>query len=502
MFYAFVRLRLSIFYNRLTTFRRTNFTFISIAKDVALVATPFDEKYDLINKFRGVVIDSVKYNNPVDFMESGLMRKGKWDCWHLDVPFSISNDEAVPAYINDCWIGANHGHHCAIEIFAPEHGKTLQDVGSVWKDEQGVLFTLLRIENRDCLLFVSDVLGSAEDYRFTLFIKGGLKYVKNGKNRKRITLSSQRVTDLTPAIRYVRKDVFAYSNGRMERVQGTANCDYAEIQEEYEIINPATVAESLRNGRPRGGYDRLRNLADFGEPMLSCKLTYRILNDGTILVIFDYERLANVRFQRFMGVMYQEKIDVYSGGIYRYLPKTLPFLTSEGTFDFSKRVPITEKLYPKGGELTRNYWTDSQSPCDRVVDYFCDEEGRDKLAFACGYLPVFDGVAKKRKENKSAVTLKFTRKHYPTFLEGDLSHIRGVAYKKYFIPQKNRACAYSVYFEGKTYIYVDVFGEKTLEFSACGKIRLLEKSDQISYEISNRIVKIKGNNGFAVFVCE
>ncbi len=477
--------------------------FITVAQGVALVSTPFDEKYDLIQKFRGVELgNSIKYNQPVDFMETGLMQKDKWDCWHIDIPFSISNDEAVPAFINGCWIGANHGHHCAIEIFMRNHGKTVQDVGSVWKDKNGIIFTLLRIENEDSLLFVSDNLGSFNDYRFTLRVEGALTYVKNGKNRESITCACQQVRDLNRAIRYKGKHVLAYSNESVEQVREKTYCDYAEIQEEYEIINPATVADAIRKGRPRGGYKQQPDLANYGKPMLSCKLMYRILNDGTVLIIFDYKKLMDIQFQRYFGVMYQEKLDVYHGGIYRYFPKTLPYTTSEGIFDFSKRVSITENIYPKDDELTREYWTDAESPCERVVDYFYDDAGRDRLAFSCGYLPVFDGVPKKRKENLSVVKLKFTRKHYPIFLEGNLSHIHGVAYKKYWIPQKNRASVYSVPFEGKTYIYADVFEENVLNIPISGKITLLEKTEGISYERSDDKLKLIGNRGFAVFVSE
>ena len=413
--------------------------FITVSQGIAVVSTPFDEKHDLIQKFRGVEVDSHKYNQPVDYMESGLMKKDKWDYWHIDIPFSISTDEAVPALVNSCYIGANHGQDCALEIYAPNHGKTVQDVGSVWKDKKGVLFTLLRIVNEDYLLFISDNIGSINEYRFVLSIENELIYVKNGKNRSRIAPRRQRVKFLTPAVRYKKKNVVAVVNGNEEIVVDKVFCDYAEIREEYEIINPATVASSIQQNRPRGGYRQQPNIAEFGQPMLSCKLTYRIINDGTVFTIFDYKKLMDIRFQRFMGVMYQEKIDVYHGGIYRYLPKTLPYTTTEGKFDFSKRVPITEKAYPKTGELTREYWADIESPCERVVDYFCDKKGVDKLAFGCGYLPIYDGEAKKRKENSSVVTLIFTRKHYPVFRDGDLSRIKGVAYKKYFIPEKNQA---------------------------------------------------------------
>lgn len=48
------------------------------------------KKYNLIQKFRGVENMTIRYNQPVDFMESGLMKKDKWDYWHIDVPFVLN----------------------------------------------------------------------------------------------------------------------------------------------------------------------------------------------------------------------------------------------------------------------------------------------------------------------------------------------------------------------------------------------------------------------------
>ncbi len=477
--------------------------FIAVAQGVALVSTSFDHKYDFIQKFRGVELgESIRYNQPVDFMEAGLMQKDKWDCWHIDIPFAESNHEAAPARINNSYIGGNHGAHGAVLVCAPAHGKTVADVGSLWKDESGNAFTLLRIEDADRLLFISENLGSVTAYRFVTAIEGKLSYVENGSHRKSIIPKSQQIADLRRAIRHKAKTVVAVVGGKEIPVYQKTDCDYAEIREEYEIVNPATVAESVREARPRGGYKTQPDLAEFGRSMLSCKLIYRILQDGTVLTLFDYEKLMDVHFDYFFGAMYQEKIDVYRGGIYRYLPKTLPFSSQGHTFDFSKRVNIFNNPYPND-KLTREHWSDKNSPCERVVDYFCDERGEDRLAFACGFLPVLDGKPSVRGQAiQNAVCFASTRKHYPMFAEGDLSRVRGVAYKKYFTPQKQRASVYDVAFEGKRYIFADFFAENELKISVKNQPAELEKSEGVSYQWENGELKIVGKNGFIALVAE
>ncbi|MBQ8308714.1 MAG: hypothetical protein IJX96_02665 [Clostridia bacterium] len=477
---------------------------LCLANGFATIRTPFNEKYDLIQKFRGMETSSILYNQPVDFMESGLMQRDKWDYWHIDIPFALNTDEAVPAYVNNCFIGANHGHHGAVSVYAPAHGKTVADVGSLWKDENGVKFTLMRVSTEDHLLFLSENTGeSVENYAFIKKIEGKLTYLENGENTADICPEKQGSSDLRRAIRYKDKRAVAVTNGKEHVVLGEVSCDYAEIREEYEIINPATVAEALRAARPKDGYQKQPDFADYGQPMLSCKITYRIENDGTILTLFDYKKLMNVRFQRFMGIMYQEKLDVYKGGIWRYFPKVLPFTTEEGTFNFSMPTPTVGEPFPKRFELTREYWKDNGSPCERAVDYFRDKNGCDRLAFASGFLPLYDGVPTIRnKQVSNVVSLKFTRKHYPTFADGDLTHIRGIGYKKYFTPTADKASYYKVKAEGKTFIYADFFAKKTLEIPVQGNMKPFEVSEGITYKTESGKIAVTGEHGYAVFVEE
>ena len=477
---------------------------IGLANGFFVAVTSYDEKYNLVQKFRGMEMNgSQLYNQPVDFMESGLMQKDKWDYWHIDVPFALNTDEAVPAYINGSFIGANHGHNGAVSVYAPAHGKTVADVGSLWHDEENVEFTLMRVENENVLLFLSQNVGeSVERYQFVKKITGKLTFVSNGNNTADIVCQSQGVADLRRAIRHSEKRVIACVNGVEKVVLGGAECEYAEIHEHYEIINPATVAKDLRDRRPVGGYQKQPDLADFGLPMVDCFLIYRIENDGTVYTKFDYQKKMNVHFEKWMGVMYQEKLDVYQGGIWRYFPKALPFECDEGQFDFSYPTPIVGQPFPKNKALTREDFCDAGAPHERAVDYFRDENGRDKMAFACGYLPVYDGEPSKRDKNVcKEIQLRFTRKHYPTFMDGDVPSVKGIGYKKYFIPCKDRASYYTVSAEGKKYIYADIFENNTLEIPITGKVKLREKSAEITCEIGKETITLWGM-GYASFVEE
>jgi hypothetical protein len=273
--------------------------------------------------------------------------------------------------------------------------------------------------------------------------------------------------------------------------------------EEYEIINPATVAPVLVAERPEGGYRHTPDMSLIGEPMLNIKYVFRINPDGTIIVDFDVTKLMDVRFDRFMGVMYQEKKDVFGGGIFRFLSKLKPFTTPEGTFDYSSPLPLRGSIYPESYSPSREDFINPDNPFDRIVDYFRDNEGVDKLGFACGYLPGYDGHPEKRKDLvKHAIHIYKTRKAYPNFATAiEVNHFRGVAYKKFF-DTENRASVYAMEYQGKKYVYVDIFEKNSITYKPDGKITLFEKEGDVEFTITDGVISASGTKGHLTFIEE
>ena len=225
-------------------------------------------------------------------------------------------------------------------------------------------------------------------------------------------------------------------------------------------------------------------MADFGTPRLDVSLVYRINPDGTVLSIFEIKSLSKVTVEHFFGAMYQEKLDVYEGGIYRYIPKLKPLIKNDGVFDFSSCVPLAFGRFPDG-IVPREFWQNLDSPPERIVDFFRDKGGKDKLAFTCGYLPVYDGKKEIRSKNiSSPIRLAKTRKAYPVFNE-NFTTTKGIAYKKFFVPTFDKSSCYSIEFDGRTYIYFDFIQKSTLKISTDGKISLYEKSDGVSHLLSS-----------------
>ena len=294
------------------------------------------------------------------------------------------------------------------------------------------------------------------------------------------------------------------------------NCDAAEIREVYEIINPATVAQAIRDNRPEGGYSQQPSLA-MGESMMIHRMTYRIQDDGTILCDFDHELTQPVHMPWYLGIMHQEKCDVFGGGVWRYIPKLLPFTAGGAAYDFSRPYNTTVGPMPGSKPLSADLWADPASPPNRQLDFIRRADGSCGAAFASGFLPVYDGEPAKRREQISDTgDMVASRKTYPTFAGGkaqirrpyrgdmngvmNITKLRGVAYKKYFHWEEMNACAYTVDYDGSTYLYTDFFTpeETELRLAVAADAAVLEEKG-VSWHQSADCLAVRGGQGYAAF---
>lgn len=469
--------------------------------------TAFSAEYDLVQVMCG--LSSIPEKNcPVDFRLAALQHKGCRDIWHMDQVLAFSTDECSPMVINGEDIGGNHGHPCAIRVTVPQHGKTVQDVGLVWTDMSGIPFTLLRVESTDALLFLSDNLGpSVTDYRFADRVDGILTRPDTGEVLH--PQHQQGGVQLTPAIRHLLREALCLKDSQWQQIGSwMEGCERAEIHEEYEIINPATVAAALRKERPTGGYTVPPSLA-VGDAMFRHRMVYRIEPDGTILCDFDHECLQDISMPCYLGIMHQLKCDVYGGGVWRYIPKVRPFTAKGKAVDFTRPFLTTQDTLPDNVPLTLNLWTNPTSPPDRQLDFIRRPDGTMAVGFASGFLPVGDGEPTRRAQNiTEAATIVSSCKTYPTFAGGLVNmrsgkthfpHLKGVAYKKYFLPAAQDASLYTIPHGADTYVFIDCFSDVplSLTYPAAAPAEALEST--LPWQQDDTTLTATGSEGYAVF---
>ncbi len=434
---------------------------ISISGADIAIRTPFAEGFDLTQVLRGMAPTAGDRNDPVDFRLAGLVRRGHRDIWHVDRVLAFSTDECSPFVINGEDVGGNHGHPCGMGVRADRHGLSLRDVGTYWTDETGLGWTLLRIVDQDGLLFLSDNTGPSEtDYAFANAIAGRLA---RADGCTLIPAGQHPGQQLTPAIRRIRCDVAYEQHGAWQPLRGGCEgVDRCRITEVYEVICPATVAEALRAERPDGGYAVQPSLAA-GRAMAIHRMTYTVEPDGTILCDFDHSVVMPVHLTWYLGIMAQEKCDVFGGGVHRVIPGTKAFTCQGQAYDFSRPYDTTRSPMPATFSLTPDNWLDPARPPDRQLDVLRDGAGRDQVAFACGFLPVYDAAPSIRSQNiTDAGDIVASCKTYPTFAGGKhntrpIQRMRGVAYKKYFQPKGSGDLSYGVRYNGVDYLFIDKY---------------------------------------------
>ena len=471
--------------------------FVTVNNDVALFRTKFSRTHDLVQKFRGFNNTTINYNAPIDFMEAGLIDNSKRDIFHLDIPFSISTDEVPPLLFNGELLGGNHSPVVAIRVVSHNHSLSYKDISSKWIDKVGNIFYLYRIVNDSVLNFVSHNVGKDElNFNFIKNIEGDLQ---SADNNTKIKVSGQMKAYFSRSNKYINKKIYTYKDGIRSELFFSAECDYAEIVEEYEIVNPATVVNGLISKRPKDGYTFNPDISYYGKPMFSVKLIYRVLSDGAILTIFDINAIQDVKIDRYMGAMFQEKLDIYGGGMFRYIPKLLPFNCPDGKFDFSNPINLYGGGFPLDYYVTKDSWENSENPPDRVIDVFKDSNGNSKLGYTCGFLPVYDGEPSIRKNiSYKSFHIYSSRKAYPFFFDVAQKKIKGVSYKKFFTINNNSNFTYTIPYEGCNYCYTDIFDDSSISMQFKGEISLLEASKDLGTTIDSNNVKIDGKKGYVV----
>ncbi len=422
---------------------------VSISGADIAIRTPFSETQDLTQVLRGIRKTHSGRNEPVDFRLAGLVRKNYPDIWHVDQVLAFSTDECSPFVINGEDIGGNHGHPCGMAVQA-EHSCTCRDIGTRYLDEAGMGWTLLRVEGNGQLLFLAEDISCRA-------IAGAMLRPEDGE---RIVPEMQQAgRQLTPAIRHIRCDVEARAGGAWRRCdESCEDAQQCRITEVYEVMDPRCVAETLRNQRPAEGYPVQPDIA-VGRAMAVHRMVYTIQGDGTVLCEFDHEACKDTPITLYLGIMAQEKCDVFGGGVHRIIPGIRIFEDKGCEYDFSRSYNITAGPMPDVHPVMRGGWLDPDNPPDRQIDVLRRADGTDAVAFACGFLPLHDGAPEIRRQNvEEAWTIVRSCKTYPTFAgsmawsapEG-ATCLRGAAYKKYYLPEGG--LDYDICCDGETYHY-------------------------------------------------
>lgn len=449
------------------------------------------------------------------------------------------SDETNPPVINGMALGANHAT-VGLNVEAPAHGKTYADIGSVWIDESGYKFDLVRIPDENNLQFISFKSKSlTEPFNRIAKVNGNLTYVSDGVNTDPITVKSYgggNNSQIYPGVKDVSHTYEIVKDGvripiDIKAIGNTYNCDEFIITEEYDIVNPYNVAENLRKNRPEGGYTE-NPLTGIGDSIYHYKQILTVKPDGTIFTEVDHQVLVDINTIDLYGYQFYIKKDVFGGGVFRQLPGTKKFKDSKGrTYDMSIPLEYTPDKnhanydYPVNVTMDKSYWADENIVPSRILDYYRNTDGENVMGYMTGYLPVYDGVPSVRREKAGTSIYMYDEfmKAYPKLVStANLplekraalttagSRIHGVSYRKYvdLTEFDNEKQYYTINHENMTYYYVDFLeaGEITVDLEKAGCVYDLtefEKIGDITYErVGDKVIFTAEGKGYIMLKAE
>lgn len=428
-----------------------------------------------------------------------------------------NEDDSTPWNINGTYIGANHGCSDMRQITCPGHGRNTADLGSAWEDETGARFYLIKIVDADTLWFLSENLGKSDIWKFKKTITGSS--LKSKERRAMLNFTECKMEQLRPACR-IKKQLYLI-NGKTPLNDGKPTlCDFFDIVEEYNIINPASLLEDIIK---HPGKER-----DFAGGALAGviynHIVYRFHHNGANVIYYTAKALQDFNLG-YMGFIQSARLTRGNYDTHEYyIPKTLPFTQDGVNYDFASLQDYSLALKsPLQFSAAHKNIADPNNLPDRFIQFL----GRKKngkiereVGYALGY-SIITGLTQPKERAKNAgtaITLHTTHKSYPRAIDSKMgtsipagTQFECIAYRHYFCPAayKNATCFYWHEEKGETVVYADYHKAieqdvLTLPSKLSGKpISVIEKTPSLIMHADNAaggvVVSVKGDYGYVVF---
>ncbi len=403
---------------------------------VHTLRTAFSPGFDLVRE-----VGRGSQNGQASFLRTGVVPAGTPAnelSGALEV-FHFCGDDVAPWKTNGTYIGANHGASEVVRAAVPGHGLGDQAIGGAWRDAEGFVFRLLKIEDGDTVLFLSENSGVHPKWRFRQEIAGGRLTAMDGAV---LDIRGQRVTQLWPSLQIGLQ--CSSAGGEALEDGEERRCGTFEIAEEYDIVAPDAVARALAHHRG-GPFDPA---AAGGEAILANRIRYRFFPDGNCIVHHSASALRDLDFE-FMGFLQSAPLEPRAGEFVAYcIPGTRPFVQDGTGFDFRSGQRMPELLAsPLHFTADSERVEDPTRLPDRVIQFLEDEPGRRRVGLELGYLREAGlGVPEIRAASTDlALFIYLTGKIYPVAINRRAGPIRAghqfecAYFRRYFVPGPSRA---------------------------------------------------------------
>lgn len=384
----------------------------------------------------------VKVVNPVVYTRSAVFNFNT--DYYQDQPIRLNGDDSAPVRMMGATIGANHGYS-KTDLTAAGHGKTNDDIGSVWTDTVNE-WVIIQIISTNVLAVTCRTANiSYSSKRLTM------THVSGGSNTGQVTVTAVNAKQWYPMLK---NHIIKASVDGMD-VGINANLGFKDnfkVSESYDLMEKSDIVEwvILNGGKELTSYQ--------AESALNVSNVHRFSDDLTDVIscnFFTYKQLSAAK-----DVMFTQsgRMTPVKGELLYYVPRSVSFMHEAVNYDFSKpsnvaNLTITNRI---------NFDLEKTEPGAVLPDRLIMLGG--SVGYAVGYLPILDASPDVRNSltSKGVQISNSAAKVYPYLVDSLTTLAAGVnysavAYRAYFErPEDTRRTShYDVPHGSEAYLFID-----------------------------------------------
>lgn len=159
--------------------------------------------------------------------------------------YKDASDDIAPLHYGGSYIGGNHGKEPVFKLECSSHGKTVEDIGSVWTSANGYDYVIYKIDDTNHISVMGDYNGS-----YTTIVidtpTTPLTHSSGATHTGSIAFTSADSQQLRPATNKKSVSIRNSDNEYLTQT-GYIGGEYIEIIESYRIINIVDLITYLKN---------------------------------------------------------------------------------------------------------------------------------------------------------------------------------------------------------------------------------------------------------------
>lgn len=338
------------------------------------IRTKWNDTYDMVEQIAPTKGSNGQFNFALSYLIEAATDDKNID--NITTTVKKSADDACPLCINNGYVGGNHGLGFKIDVTATSHNKVAADIGSIWKDENNVNFTLISIKDANTLYFLSDDKSAEGTWEFSDITGSTLTHVSGATNTGAITVEASVRNDLHPIINnYTYTMKTEKGDFALTASFETAEATHLEITETFDIMDANAMITYLRENVGNNTNDSFHDNSIAGVVGVTNKYHFRPNGSCTIYTKYEVKKKIalskNTKLLGYIGFTQAQQMPKPTGGTWNlYIPDINPI--SDVEYDTSvaqvAKIPATYidncKNDKVASRLTQYYTDSSNNICN------------------------------------------------------------------------------------------------------------------------------------------